>query len=284
MLKPAFMLGCLVILLSGCASTQPIPVESLQSATRIVEKQTYVQAPVNRSAFRLAYGNDPALEKAFNQYIKSGKAPNIVTSGFVQFAYNNGQQPVIKTSPGQETVISLEPGERFTNVTTGNPGKWTYSAAMSGTGSNQQTHILVVPLYPGISTNMVITTDRRLYNIKMVSSEDGDYVRNVRFWYPEDMANNWNNKAQQEQNNSVVTSVPDVNLSNLNFNYNITSGWSTSPSWKPIRVFDDGKQTFIEFPASMSNREMPVLFTVDGANKRAMVNYRSKPPYFGGGR
>src|SRR5262249_45832774 len=153
---------------------------------------------------------------------------------------------------------SLQPGEHFTNVTSGDPNRWTYSAAMSGSGNNQQTHILVEPLYADISTTMAITTDKRIYNLALVSKQDSDYVRNISFWYPEEMINAWNNNVAQDSQQDQT--VSQVDLNNVNFGYNISSsGWS-SPAWKPLRVFDDGKKTFIEFPPTMANRDMPLLF------------------------
>jgi type IV secretory pathway VirB9-like protein len=75
--------------------------------------------------------------------------------------------------------------------------------------------------------------------------------------------------------------VPEVNLNNLNFNYSIASDgfFRSFPSWKPTRVFDDGSHTYIQFSASMSNKDMPVLFVLNGSNQE-LVNYRSKAPYF----
>jgi type IV secretion system protein TrbG len=265
---------------SGCAPTQPIDTKRLYTPTRIIEKETYIRSPANKQSFHLSYGNDPALQRAFNQYINTGKAANIVTDGFTKFAYNSGQQVIIKTNPGHQTVISLEVGERFTNVTTGDPSKWTYSAAISGSGKDQQTHILVVPLYADISTNMVITTDKRMYNLNLVSAMDGKYTKNVSFWYPEEMVNVLNDKAYEAQGRGDISGAPDVNVSNLNFDYRMSCGWGSSPSWSPTRIFDDGKQTFIQFPQTMSTRDMPVLFIVDGKNQRALVNYRWNAPYF----
>lgn len=276
MFKKILIATFTIAALSGCATPQPIPVNSWQPTTRVIEKQTFVQAPVNHSTFQLTYGSDPGLERAFNQYIKTGRAPNIVTSGFQQFAYSIRQQPVIKTKPTVLTVISLQPGEHFTNVTSGDPNRWTYSAALSGSGNNQQTHVLVEPLYPNISTTMTITTDKRIYNLALVSKQDNDYIRNVSFWYPEDMINTWNNTAapNSEQDQTVAL----IDLDHANFDYHVSCSWSC-PSWKPVRVFDDGKKTLIQFPPTMANRDMPLLFTIENS-KQALVNYRPQGQYF----
>jgi type IV secretion system protein TrbG len=66
-------------------------------------------------------------------------------------------------------------------------------------------------------------------------------------------------------------------LDNLNFDYRISGD---DPSWRPLRAFDDGRQTFIAFPASISVGEAPPLF-VTGANGEAqLVNYRMRGDYY----
>jgi P-type conjugative transfer protein TrbG len=280
-LKKILIVSLCVELLTSC-TTQMYRQQDFSQAREFYLKPNIIQVPSkNTSYYHLTYGNDPALEHAFNRYAKYGTAPNIITSGFIKFAYNMGQQPVVKTTPFEETVISLETGERFTNVSSGDPNRWSYSVAVSGSGKNQQQNILVKPSLPNISTNMVITTDRRIYNLKLVSSMDSRSTRNVSFWFPEEMVNAINNSTIKNADESEVASVPNVSLNNLNFNYLISSDgfFRPFPSWKPTRIFDDGKHTYIQFPDDLSNRDMPVLFILNGDNKE-LVNYRSKPPYF----
>lgn len=265
----------LFVVMAGCAHKAPTQ-EYVVPAKEVIEVSPKVQAASNQTNFQLIYGNDSALEHAFHQYLKTGSAPNILTDGFEKFAYNSGQQPIIRTSPFQETVISLEPGEKFTNVTTGDPNRWTYSAALSGMGSHQQQHILVKPSAADLSTNMVITTDRRIYNLRLVSSTDTLPTRTVSFWYPGEMVATLNAVSQQE--NTSVAEVPDVSLNNLNFNYGLASNTRRLPSWAPTRIFDDGSHTYIQFPEDMANRDMPALFVLNG-NAKELVNYRSKAPY-----
>ena len=181
-----------LLALTACAPKLPSQ-SYVIPAKEVIEVSPKLQAATNKTNFQLVYGNDTGLEHAFDQYLKTGKAPNIVTDGFEKFAYNSAQQPIVRTSPFQETVISLEPGEKFTNVTTGDPNRWTYSAATSGVGGHQQQHILVKPSASDLGTNMVITTDRRIYNLRLMSSTDGIPTRIISFWYPEEMQNYWNN-------------------------------------------------------------------------------------------
>ncbi len=266
----------IVASLAGCAKTQP-PVFNM--ATPKYDSPPLINVPAKRADYSLVYHNDPALERAFNQYVKTGTPPNIITDGFVKYAYNAGQQPVIKVAPFEVVVISLETGERFTNVTSGDPNRLSYAIAVSGTGANAQQHILVKPASTDIATNLVITTDKRIYNIRLVASVGSRPTRDISFWYPQEMVDDVNNQIIKQTSDGSVSSVPDVSLNNLNFNYSASGGVFSSPSWKPIRVFDDGTHTYIQFPVDMTNRDMPALFVSNGSSQE-LVNYRSKPPYF----
>jgi len=259
---------------SGCASTHHV--SNAQPAI--------IQSTPPKPDYQLIYGNDDKVKQAYEQYLKTGKAPNIITSGFVQFAYGQSQ-PVINASPFELTVITLEKAENVTNVSTGDPTRWSYTPAYSGTGKNRQAHILVKPSQPGISTNMIITTNKRLYTLKIVSTNDGKYLRNVKFWYPDEVEQFWENYNSPEgsvlNDNSTISQLPDIHLNKLNFNYSIHSSFFSSPQWKPTRVFDDGVHTYVQMPESVSSSDLPSVFIADpsGSNK-SLVNYRYKKPYF----
>lgn len=264
----------LLILISGCASTsKPVPIF-------IPAKETMPQTQpelIRKSNYHLSYGTDPALERAFEHYLKSGKAPNIVRKGFVDFAYNIDQQPIISTIPLQETVVSLESGEKFENISTGDPSRWSYSVATSGEGSFLQQNILIKPSAPGISTNMVITTNKRIYNLRLVSgaNPDSSSMRSVRFWYPKEL------QAQTIISNSSNQNAVNVALNHLNFNYRLRNATGDSlPRWAPTRIFDDGIHTYIQFPTTIASTDMPVLFVLRNGKTNELVNYRYQAPYF----
>src|SRR3546814_4686665 len=63
----------------------------------------------------------------------------------------------------------------------------------------------------------------------------------------------------------------------LNFNYAI-SGDKTA--WRPARAFDDGRQTFIEFPPSIAVGEAPPLFVIGDDGEAQLVNYRMAGRYY----
>jgi type IV secretory pathway VirB9-like protein len=46
------------------------------------------------------------------------------------------------------------------------------------------------------------------------------------------------------------------------------------PDWRPVRVFDDGVRTFIEFPESIARGDMPPVFVLGASGDGELVNYR----------
>ena len=63
----------------------------------------------------------------------------------------------------------------------------------------------------------------------------------------------------------------------MNFAYRITGD---QPAWRPLRVFDDGRQTFVEFPASIAMGEAPPLFLIGAEKQAELVNYRMRGRYY----
>src|SRR3546814_6963715 len=52
------------------------------------------------------------------------------------------------------------------------------------------------------------------------------------------------------------------------------------PSWRPRRALDEGRQTFIAFPASIANGEAPPLFVIGDGGRAELVNYRVQGRYY----
>ena len=64
---------------------------------------------------------------------------------------------------------------------------------------------------------------------------------------------------------------PRLRLDDLDFNYRI-SGARTP--WRPVRVFDDGRQVILEFDAAIDQATLPPLFLRNGDGEADLVNYR----------
>ncbi len=66
-------------------------------------------------------------------------------------------------------------------------------------------------------------------------------------------------------------------VDSLHFNYTVSGD---QPAWRPLRAFDDGRQTFIEFSASLAVGDAPPLFIVGPTGEAELVNYRVRGRYY----
>jgi type IV secretion system protein VirB9 len=148
----------------------------------------------------------------------------------------------------------------------------------SGADRAEQQHLYVKPTRPGLHTTMVINTDRRTYYLEL-HSFDETYMAAVRWRYPHDEITQIESAAAREDVVVRATTATNINLEAINFSYRVTVE-KGKPSWAPAQVFDDGRKTFIRFPAAMLTREAPALFVLSSTNETQLVNYRVKNDYY----
>lgn len=194
------------------------------------------------------------------------------TTGFVGgaqvYPFSEGTIFQVFAAPGLVTDIMLQPGENLVAVASGDTARWVIGDTTSGSGDGKQTHVLVKPFSAGLLTNLVVTTDRRAYHIRLVSTS-GTALSSMRWTYPQDELLALRRKAEAAQAAAPVAS--GLAIEQLNFNYAISGD---RPAWRPLRAFDDGQRTYVEFPASLASNEAPPLFLVDREGKAELVNYR----------
>ena len=52
------------------------------------------------------------------------------------------------------------------------------------------------------------------------------------------------------------------------------------PPWAPLRVFDDGQKTYVQFPPKVAVTEAPPLFVLGHNGDAQLVNYRVKGDWY----
>lgn len=177
-------------------------------------------------------------------------------------------------APGLVTDIALQPGESLVAVASGDTARWAIGDTTSGSGEKRRTHVLVKPFSAGLTTNLVITTDRRAYHIRLVSTA-GTALSSMRWTYPRDEILALERKAEAARAAAPVAS--GLAIEQFHFNYAISGD---EPAWRPLRAFDDGRRTYIEFPASIANGEAPPLFVVGARGQAELVNYRQHGRFY----
>ena len=97
--------------------------------------------------------------------------------------------PTVVCAPLRVCMIELQSGEKLVGEPQiGDSVRWNLSPAMYGSGASSTSVIVLKPQGPGLDTNLLITTDRRAYYLRLLSKPD-DYVARVAFAYPDDEEN-----------------------------------------------------------------------------------------------
>ncbi|MBA8841279.1 P-type conjugative transfer protein TrbG [Ochrobactrum sp. RH2CCR150] len=180
------------------------------------------------------------------------------------YPWSEGALYQVYAAPGQITNIALEPGESLTGagpIAAGDTARWTIGDTESGSGTTRRVHILVKPTRPDISTNLVVTTDRRTYMIELRARE-ALYMPSVSWSYPAPPAG-------QRQTVPAAPIIPAEAA--RNYRYGLTGD---TPPWRPISIFDDGRRVYVVFPRGIVQGEMPPIFVLGSDGEPQIVNSR----------
>ncbi len=188
-----------------------------------------------------------------------------------KYAWADGALFQVYTSPGQVTDIALQEGEELVGpgpVAAGDTVRWIIGDTMSGQGASRRVHILVKPTRPDIMTNLVINTSHRTYHIELRATA-ATYMAGVSWTYPQDELIAL--KAKEAERIRTAPVADGLSFSALNFDYRVSGA---KVAWRPIRVFDDGRRSIVEFAREVAVGEMPPFFVLSSEGNAELVNYR----------
>lgn len=186
------------------------------------------------------------------------------------YAYEAGSLFQVYGAPGHVTDIALQPGESLSAqgpVAAGDTVRWIIGQTESGAGETRRTHILIKPTRNDLKTNLIINTDRRTYHVELNASASA-YMASVSWRYPQDELLAMAAKAARTMERDAE---PRMHLDDLSFSYRISG---PRVAWKPVRVFDDGRQVILEFDAVIDQATLPPLFLRNADGGADLVNYR----------
>lgn len=172
------------------------------------------------------------------------------------YTYAPGAIFELYANPNFISTILLEEGETLTNVAAGDTSRWQVSEASAEGLNGFRTILLVKPAAAGLRTNIVLVTDRRTYLVEAVSQAGEVYSAEIAWCYP-----------------GAGEETPRAQVGALNFDYRVRVMRGVRPAWTPLRVFDDGRRTWIEFAETSEASELPPLFVITGEGAE-LVNYR----------
>ena len=247
----------------------PVPLP-LPGQLKPVSRRVSLRSPA-RAAGRSHLVDPRARVGAANEAARVEPERGGFINAIQQYAYADGALYQVYASPGQVTDIALQAGEQLVGagpVAAGDTVRWIIGDTTSGSGAGSRVHILVKPTRADLVTNLVINTDRRTYHLEM-RGNPSTYMASVSWIYPQDQL-----IALRGSNATAASSTPvatGIDVAALNFGYRIDGD---NPPWRPLRIFDDGRQVFIEFPETIAQGEMPPLFVIGAGGAGELVNYR----------
>lgn len=276
-----FASACAVAIALCAADKPPVPIAAAKVTPRGVtagaSPSSVPKLPASaRHAPRGHRRTPPAVRHvaAANRAATLQPEPQGFINAVQVYPFAEGSLYSVYTAPERVTDIALQPGEALGAVAAGDTVRWVIGDTTSGAGADKRTHVLVKPFAAGLSTNLVITTDRRSYHLTLTSTAKTAMAA-LSWVYPADQLIALRKAMEQAQ--AAVPVAEGLALDQLHFNY-ILSG--DQPAWRPLRAFDDGRQTYIEFPASLAVGEAPPLFLVDAKGVAQLVNYRLRGRFY----
>ena len=212
-----------------------------------------------------------------NQAARAPSRADGFVGGVQVFAWSPGRVFEVWTAPLRVTTLSLGEGETLVSKAAGDTIRWQIGEVASGSGAARRTHVLLKPLERGLETNLVLTTNRRVYLLNLKSGAADAFNAAVA----------WDEAEPAGPGLELETDVEDPKGPDplvtpqgpLDARYRIEPQGRRA-RWTPSSVFNDGLRTFIAFDADLQVDEAPVLFVLAPDGEAQMVNYRQQGGLF----
>ena len=169
------------------------------------------------------------------------------------------------------TDIELELGEQLTDDPfIADLSQWEVGTGTRIINGEKQIHLILKPSRTGLSSTMVIMSDRRVYHCEILSCAD-HFMPVVRWVYPKKLE--FNLATLKSKNGAkLYTELGEVETEFLSFDYTMKHSAIRRPSWLPKTVYDDGRRTYFVLDELTLFTKMPALFD----KSRNLINYRVK--------
>ena len=269
------------LLLSAAAPAPTAPRPAVAAKVAVMSKPLPKATVIHKPALKQRMHQTRIRKGRSSHEARVASATRAATeepTGFVNassvYPYAEGRLYHVYTAPGRITDIALQPGEALGAVAAGDTVRWIIGDTTSGAGASRRSHVLVKPSVVGLSTNLVITTDRHVYHLALTSTARTALTA-LSWTYPNDQLIALQKRA--EAADAAAPVVSGLALDQLQFGYAVTGD---KPDWRPVRAFDDGRQTFIEFPARIATGVAPPLFVIGTNGSAELVNYRMRGRYY----
>lgn len=215
------------------------------------------------------------VKKNTSSNIITGKQEAVKrTSTIFNYAEDNVYE--IYTKADFITTIKLEADEDILYIVGGNTEAFLIDQTRGGKDGSSLVYIK--PLFEDLDTNIVITTDKRVYFFYVKTSKT-IFNSMVRFQYPyereivayanEIALNKINNPAPTEvKKNETLPNISMIGNEKIDLKYNIKSNNAIAPDL----VYNNGLKTYVRLKKGI--QEMPILEVIGADGKVETVNMR----------
>ncbi|MCY4171565.1 MAG: TrbG/VirB9 family P-type conjugative transfer protein [Bacteroidetes bacterium] len=244
-----------------------------------VSAVAHAQQPAPERVIDVSGPVESAIDEQVSKFNTGGRADVLKQSDVLIYPYGI-YQPVLTCTVLRACIIELQTQEALISIIAGDDQRWLIDHTATGAGA-ETAIISVKPIDHNITTNLIISTDRRVYHITLDSpphttsrsryNPQRQYTRHIRFYYPTE------HKFPPVPSKDENERVDDLSLQALNHHYS----WRAEKGfpWIPIAVFDDGERVYIQIPASAYSENQPLLsIGVRGAER--VADYVVRDGYF----
>jgi len=220
-----------------------------------------------------------AIDEQVSRFNTGGRADVLRQSDVLIYPYGI-YQPVLTCTVLRACIVELQPGEVLISLIAGDDQRWLIDHTATGAGA-ETALVSVKPIDHNITTNLIISTDRRVYHITLDSppySRKGEqynpqhqYTRHIRFYYPAEK------KIVSLPRNEQSDRLGGLSLQALNHHYT----WRAEKGfpWVPTAVFDDGERVYIQIPSSAYSENQPLL-SIGARGAERVADYIVRDGYF----
>jgi type IV secretion system protein VirB9 len=205
------------------------------------------------------------------RWISKFQKPHLDGDGVEHFVAGKGQVFVV-TAVEHITDIALAPGEVIVPpLHIGDADEWKLHPAQSGSGNKATEHVLVKPSDAGLSTNLVIETNKRTISVELTSRR-ADYMPLVALDLSDNDDNEWATAAANvgavltdarpgaaAASNSPCDQMPIVPPSQ----FHITGD---NVPWRPMQAYivatPVGNKTCVDFAGDIGSGELPAMLAL----------------------
>ena len=221
---------------------------------------------------------------------------NLAAGNVLEFPFGSGE-PVVTCTLLRVCVIELQPGEVVVNEPiAGDAVRWIIEGAKAGP-DGRNALIVVKPKFCRITTNLIVPTDRRIYDVTLDSppcrTGQGDqynpqqpYARHMRFTYPDDSGTTRAPHVALDVGEVHETGMPNSaapRTDSAQRSYRVVRKrrglfglFRREPldfPWQPAAVYDDGAHMYFELPPEARHQAAPVLYALEADGSRGLLNY-----------